>query len=92
MLVRWRSGAIAVAKRVCMRPVAICEHCPNFRTDSGFLAVLGAQRADAEHLAADAERRGWAEEATRHRRLIAITVDELADELASVHSTDKESR
>ena len=25
----------------------ICEHCPNFRTDTGFLAVLGAQRADA---------------------------------------------
>jgi integrase len=48
----------------------ICEHCPNFRTDSGFLAVLGAQRADAERLAADADQRGWADEATRHRRLI----------------------
>ena len=34
----------------------ICEHCPNFRTDAGFLAVLAAQRADAAALAADAER------------------------------------
>jgi integrase len=48
----------------------ICEHCPNFRTDTGFLAVLGAQRADAAALAADAETRGWADEATRHRTLV----------------------
>ena len=54
----------------------ICEHCPNFRTDAGFLAVLGAQRADAAALAADAERRGWADEATRHRRL-ADRLDQL---------------
>lgn len=47
----------------------ICEHCPNFRSDAGFLAVLGAQRVDADALAADAEKRGWAEEAARHRRL-----------------------
>ncbi len=54
----------------------ICEHCPNFRTDPGFLAVLGTQRADAEALLADAEARGWADEAGRHRRLIA-RLDEL---------------
>ena len=30
----------------------ICEHCPNFRTDTGYLPVLAAQRADAETLAA----------------------------------------
>lgn len=48
----------------------ICEHCPNFRTDPGFLAVLGAQRVDAQALAADAETRGWADEAGRHRRLL----------------------
>ena len=47
----------------------ICEHCPNFRTDAGFLAVLRAQRADAQALAADAGARGWATEAERHRRL-----------------------
>ena len=54
----------------------ICEHCPNFRTDPGFLAVLGTQRADAQALLADAEARGWADEAGRHRRLIA-RLDEL---------------
>ncbi len=54
----------------------ICEHCPNFHTDAGFLAVLGAQRADAQALAADAETRGWAQEAVRHRRLVA-RLDEL---------------
>ena len=54
----------------------ICEHCPNFRTDPGFLAVLGAQRADAAALAADADDRGWADEATRHRGL-ADRLDQL---------------
>lgn len=48
----------------------ICEHCPNFRTDAGYLPVLAAQRADAETLARDAEARGWGSEAQRHRRLI----------------------
>ena len=48
----------------------ICEHCPNFRTDAGYLPVLAAQRADAETLACDAEARGWGSEAERHRRLI----------------------
>lgn len=48
----------------------ICEHCPNFRTDTGYLPVLAAQRADSEILARDAEARGWISEADRHRRLI----------------------
>jgi len=54
----------------------ICEHCPNFRTDSGYLAVLGTQRADTLALAADAESRGWGAEATRHRQL-ADRLDQL---------------
>ena len=49
----------------------ICEHCPNFRTDAASVSVLSAQRVDAEALAADAESRGWIDEADRHRRLIA---------------------
>jgi hypothetical protein len=49
----------------------ICEHCPNFRTDTGYLPVLAAQKADAEQLARDAETRGWISEADRHRKLIA---------------------
>ena len=48
----------------------ICEHCPNFRTDTGYLPVLAAQRADTQQLAEDAEARGWISEATRHRELI----------------------
>lgn len=49
----------------------ICEHCPNFRTDAGFLPVLAAQRADTEVLLADAQQRGWGDEAARHQRLLA---------------------
>jgi hypothetical protein len=48
----------------------ICEHCPNFRTDAASVSILSAQRTDAEALAADAESRGWIDEAERHRRLI----------------------
>ena len=54
---------------VCVPLVNICEHCPNFRADASHLAVLAAQRVDAEALAADAAARGWAGEADRHRRL-----------------------
>ena len=67
----------------CLRPhqgscpfANICGHCPDFRTDTGYLAVLGAQHADALTLAADAETRGWGAEAGRHRRL-ADRLDEL---------------
>jgi hypothetical protein len=31
----------------------VCEHCPNFRSEPGMLAVLSAQRADARQLAQD---------------------------------------
>jgi integrase len=48
----------------------ICEHCPNFRSDKGFLPILQLQRVDAEALLADAEERGWGQEAARHRRLV----------------------
>jgi len=48
----------------------ICEHCPNFRSDATFLPILATQRRDAEALAQDADKRGWGEEAARHRRLI----------------------
>lgn len=49
----------------------ICEHCPSFHTDSTHLGVLAAQRIDAHELAADAEKRGWIEEADRHHKLVA---------------------
>jgi integrase len=57
----------------------ICEHCPNFRTETTFLPILAAQRADADALAADAEARGWNTEATRHRELVA-RLDALIDQ------------
>jgi hypothetical protein len=43
---------------------------------------LGAQRADAAALAADAEQRGWSDEATRHRQLV-----ERLDEIMNRAST-----
>jgi integrase len=49
----------------------ICEHCPNFRTDTSYLPVLAAQRADTQTLAEDAAQRGWISEADRHRKLLA---------------------
>ena len=48
----------------------ICEHCPSFRTGAASISVLSAQRVDAAALAADAETRGWVDEADRHRRLV----------------------
>ena len=48
----------------------ICEHCPSFRTDAASTAVLAAQRVDTQALLADAQTRGWIDEADRHRRLL----------------------
>ena len=77
----WRELPLIKARLAggyCLRTAAqgpcayanICEHCPNFRSDAGFLPILATQKTDAEALAADAEARGWGEEAARHRRLV----------------------
>jgi site-specific recombinase XerD len=77
----WRDTPLIKARLAggyCLRAAAqgpcayanICEHCPNFRSEANFLPVLQLQRADAEALAADAQARGWGDEAARHRRLI----------------------
>jgi integrase len=77
----WRCAPFIKARLAsgyCLRAVAqgpcayahVCENCPNFRTAPAFLDVLGSQRADTEALAADAELRGWDDEAARHRHLI----------------------
>jgi len=77
----WREAPLIKARLsggYCVRTLAqgtctytnICEHCPNFRSDATFLPVLLTQRVDTEALIADAEARGWGEEAARHRRLI----------------------
>jgi len=77
----WRQTPLVKARLAggyCLRTAAqgpcsyanICEHCPNLRTDAAFLPILAAQRADADVLAADAEARGWTQEAARHRKLV----------------------
>jgi hypothetical protein len=77
----WRQTPLIKARLAggyCLRTAAqgpcsyanICEHCPNLRTDAAFLPILAAQRADADALAADAEARGWTQEAARHRKLV----------------------
>jgi len=77
----WRAAPLIktrLAAGYCLRTLAqgtcaytnICEHCPNFRSDATFLPVLLTQRADAAALAADAETRGWGDQAVRHRHLI----------------------
>jgi hypothetical protein len=77
----WRAAPAIKARLAggyCLRAPAqgacpyanICEHCPSFRTDAASQAVLAAQRVDAQALAADAQTRGWVDEADRHQRLI----------------------
>lgn len=78
----WRDAPVIKSRLAgghCLRAPAqgacpyanICEHCPNFRTDTASVAVLSAQRIDTAALAADAERRGWIDEADRHHKLLA---------------------
>jgi len=77
----WRDAPLIksrLAGGYCLRSAAqgtcayanICEHCPNFRTETSFLPILQLQRVDTEQLAADAAERGWGDEAARHRRLL----------------------
>ncbi|MGH9284483.1 MAG: tyrosine-type recombinase/integrase [Acidimicrobiales bacterium] len=77
----WRAAPLIKARMAggyCVRTPAqgtcpytnICEHCPNFRSDATFLPILATQRIDAAALAADADARGWGDEAARHRRLV----------------------
>jgi len=79
--VDWRTAPLITARLgggYCLRSLAqgpcpyanICEHCPNFRSESSFVPVLLTQRTDATALATEAEARGWDEEAARHRRLV----------------------
>jgi integrase len=78
----WRDAPVIktrLAAGHCLRAPAqgacpyanICEHCPSFSTNTASVAILSAQRADIETLGADAETRGWIDEAARHRKLVA---------------------
>jgi integrase len=78
----WRDAPLIktrLAGGYCLRSPAqgsctyanICEYCPTFHVDASTVAVLTAQRVDAEALVADADAREWSDEADRHRRLIS---------------------
>jgi integrase len=98
----WRQAPLIKARLAggyCLRTAAqgvcpytnICEHCPNFRSDTTFLPVLATQRIDAEALAADAQARGWEQEAARHRRLIE-RLDEVMSHARTIDPTREDDR
>ncbi len=77
----WRNAPVIKSRLAgghCLRALAqgacpyanICEHCPSFRTDTASVAILTAQRVDTQTLAADAQTRGWTDEADRHHKLL----------------------
>ncbi len=55
----------------------ICETCDNYVTATEFHGALTAQLADIHALKADAENRGWADEAARHDRVARALTDHL---------------
>jgi len=98
----WRQAPLIKARLAggyCLRTAAqgvcpytnICEHCPNFRSDTTFLPVLATQRIDAEALAADAQARGWEQEAARHRRLVE-RLDEVMSRARTIDPAREDDR
>ena len=55
----------------------ICETCDNYITAPEFRDALTDQLADIEALKADAETRGWTDEAARHERVTHALTDHL---------------
>ncbi len=55
----------------------ICETCDTFTTGPDFAPALTSQLADTRALQADAEQRGWADEAQRHHRTATALEDHL---------------
>jgi len=55
----------------------VCETCDNYMTASEFRDALTDQLADIEALKADAETRGWTDEAARHERVTHALTDHL---------------
>ncbi len=89
----WRDAPLIktrLAGGYCLRAPAqgscsyanICEYCPTFHVDASTVAVLTAQRVDAEALASDADARKWSSEADRHRRLISRLDTLIAEQAA----------
>lgn len=89
----WRDAPLIktrLAGGYCLRSPAqgsctyanICEYCPTFHVDASTVAVLTAQRVDAETLVTDADAREWSDEADRHRRLISRLDTLIAEQVA----------
>lgn len=55
----------------------ICETCDNYITAPEFRGALTDQLADIQALKADAETRGWTDEAARHDRVAHALTDHL---------------
>lgn len=74
-----------LAHGFCARPKAagpcpyanICEQCDNFVPDPAAAAATSAQLDDIHALQADAQTRGWDDEAARHRRVGASLEEHL---------------
>jgi len=64
----------------------ICEQCDNFVPDPAADTVITAQLADIHTLHADAETRGWHDEAARHAR-VAADLDRHLDQLRRRQNT-----
>ena len=65
-----------VAHGYCARPYAnICETCDNYVTAPEFRDALTDQLADIQALKADAQNRGWTDEAARHHRVAHALTD-----------------
>ena len=64
----------------------ICEQCDNFVPDPAADTVITAQLADIHTLHADAETRGWHDEASRHAR-VAADLDRHLDQLRRRQNT-----
>ncbi|MDI3315936.1 MAG: tyrosine-type recombinase/integrase [Mycobacterium sp.] len=84
-----------LAHGFCARPKAagpcpyanICEQCDFFVPDPAATATISAQLDDTRALQADAQARGWDDEAARHRR-VAASLDQHLQRLRRHHSTD----
>lgn len=84
-----------LAHGFCARPKAagpcpyanICEQCDFFVPDPAGTTTINAQLDDVRALQADAETRGWHDEAARHQR-VAASLDQHLQRLRRHHSTD----
>ena len=56
----------------------VCETCDNFVPGPEFTSALSSQLEDTRQLQADAARRGWTSEVTRHGRVVEALEHHLA--------------